>query len=307
MLDKLATKPFQNPQGQGGTDWTLIASDRATCSSSPSPRWRWTRRTRRRSRTSSSRTTTCCTDIKESRDAIVTYQHRGTDVVEWRKAPHVAVRVGLNLIYGSDGNLGSPTNSPDGCTGSNDATNGATIVRNPGLANWVGTGDLSFIKSGILEAYADCFTPDGKAFSSTGVVRVNGLNLVPAQGEKITIDPATRKITSKQRVGLAAGGCRRDPALVGAQVGVDLPEGGGRAHRLGPRRPEGHRRRQDRRLEAQGLAEALARPGLHEPRGHARAAGALPGQAPGRRHGRVRRRPGQRRRRQGRPGRRQLQ
>ena len=205
MIAKLATTPFQNPQGKGGTDWTLIAT---TGDAFVTPESALAMDAAHETTFQDPKLThdDMLHDITESRDAIVTYQHRGTDVVEWRKAPHVAVRVGLNLIYGADGDLGSPTNSPDGCTGSNDTTNGPTIVRNPGLANWVGTGDLSFIKSGILEAYADCFKADGKAFTSTGVVRINGLNLVPAQGETITIDPGTRKVTSKKAsISLPAG------------------------------------------------------------------------------------------------------
>jgi hypothetical protein len=195
MLAKLATAPFQDPQGQGGTDWTLIGSTGDTLVAPESAL----------AMDAAHETTyhdlklthdELVHDISEKRDAKVTYQHRGTDVVEWRKAPHSVVRAGLNLIYGADGNLSRPTN--DGCTGYNDAANGPKIVRFPGLVNWPGTADLSYIKSGILEAYAACFKAEGSVLTSTDVVRLNGLNLHPVNGSKIVIDPATRKVTARR-------------------------------------------------------------------------------------------------------------
>jgi hypothetical protein len=196
MIAKLASAPFRNPQGQGGTDWTAIAAVKDELVTPESALAADAAHETTFQDTKLTHTSMLADDSKE-RDATVTYQHTGTDVVEWRKAPHVADRVGLNLVYGADGNLSAPTGSANGCTGSNDATGGPAIVRFPGLVDWnPGTADMSYIKSGILEAYADCFKADGKAFSTTGKVRLNGLTITPAPSEEVTIDPATRRVTS---------------------------------------------------------------------------------------------------------------
>jgi hypothetical protein len=199
IVAKLATPEFVNPQGAGGTDWTaigvakdeLISPESALgLSAAHETMFQDTKLTH----------TSMLHDMSEDNDATVTWQHTGTAIVEWRKAPHVLVRVGTNLVYGANGQLDAPTNQPDGCTGSNDAAGGATIVRNPGLEAWLGTNaaDLSYIKSGILEAYALCFKQQGKLLASDGPVRMNGLDILPAPGTKVTIDPVTRTVKASK-------------------------------------------------------------------------------------------------------------
>ena len=134
-------------------------------------------------------------DLASTRNAVVTYQHRGTEIIEWRKAPHLVERIGLNLVYGSDGNDSAPT-TQTGCTGYSETPGGATVVRFPGMVGWKGTHDMSYVKNGIMEAYADCLKKvyASKELTSDGPVRVNGLDLTPRPGSVITIDPAKRLV-----------------------------------------------------------------------------------------------------------------
>ncbi len=134
-------------------------------------------------------------DLLSTRNATVTYKHRDTEIIEWRKAPHLVERIGLNLVYGSAGNDSAPT-TQTGCTGYSEIPGGPTVVRFPGMVGWKGTHDMSYVKNGIMEAYADCLKKvyASKELTSDGPVRVNGLDLTPRPGSVITIDPTKRSI-----------------------------------------------------------------------------------------------------------------
>lgn len=196
MIAKLATPPFMNPQGAGGTDWTAIAAKGDTLVTAESAL----------AMDAGHETTYLddklthaglLADNSKARNAVVTYQHRGTDVIEWRKAPHVLERVGLNLVFGTDGYATTPGTNGN-CTGSNDQTGGGVVVQDPGLPSWKGGREqLSYVRSGVMEAYATCFKKaSGGKLTSDGVVRMNGVDITPAAGTLITIDPAKRQITA---------------------------------------------------------------------------------------------------------------
>ena len=200
MTEKLAKPEFQNPQGAGGTDWTAIAAikDEVVPQASALGIDASHEATFLDDKLTHA---SMLADDAADYDAKVTYQHRGTDIVEWRKAPHLADRVGLNLVFGADGQYTTPTTTPAGCTGSNDTAGGAVIVRDPGLFDWKSSGDMSYVKSGILEAYANCFkkakNADGDdVYVSDFTVRLNGLDVIPAPGTKVTIDPGKRHVTA---------------------------------------------------------------------------------------------------------------
>lgn len=199
MLEKLAKPAYLDPQGVGGTDWTAVAAAKdeivpAASALGMDAAHETTFLDEKLTHTS------MLADDSDKGDAKVTYQHRGTDVIEWRKAPHLVDRVALNLVFGVDGKYTTPTTSPIGCTGTTDVTGGAVIVRNPGLVDWTSSGDMSYVRSGILEAYSNCFKKGKTAetgeeiYVSDTTVRLNGLDIVPAPGTKIWIDPATRRV-----------------------------------------------------------------------------------------------------------------
>ncbi|MDA0183292.1 hypothetical protein OJ997_23475 [Solirubrobacter phytolaccae] len=200
FVEKLAKPEFQNPQGAGGTDWTAIAALKDEVV--PAASALGMDASHEATFLDEALThTSMVADDKTEYDAKVTYQHRGTDIIEWRKAPHLVDRVALNLVFGSDGQYTTPTTSPIGCSGSNDQTGGAVIVRNPGLVDWNSSGDMSYVRSGILEAYSNCFKKGkgekgAEVYVSETTVRLNGLDIVPAPATKITIDPATRRVTA---------------------------------------------------------------------------------------------------------------
>lgn len=193
FLFRLSASPdYAHPQGKNGTDWTLIGSasdslvkadsalamdaDHKTVYTKPELDHEELH-----------------ADASAKRDATISYSHRETETIEWRKAPHVADRVAADLIVGA-----VPAATQTGCTGSNDTTGGAVRVDDPGLLQFgPGRDQLSYIKTGPLEAYSACFKKNGDGLLvSDTKVRLNGLDIVPAAGERVLIDPKTRRVTS---------------------------------------------------------------------------------------------------------------
>ena len=250
MLAK-SRAPCPTRRAQGGTDWTVIgaAKDELVTPESALAHGRGAQDDL--PRTPSSRTRRCCRrHLRRSATRRSPTSTAGTDVIEWRKAPHVAERVGPEpgLRRRRQPSARRPTRA-QGCTGSNDATGGPVIVRFPGLWSWTGTADMSYIKSGILEAYADCFKKaDGQGSSRpTATVRLNGLDITPATGEVVTIDPAKRRVVARtgcrcrSRRGASAGSRSRSCAT--RELDWYLPKEAGALRGRGPRRLQALRRR----------------------------------------------------------------
>jgi hypothetical protein len=196
FVAKLAGEAYANPQGAKGTDWTVMGSagDKHVSAESALAM-------------DAEHKTTYLDPLthvgivqsnKRGNTAKITYSHRGTETFEWRRAPHVADRTGLDLIMGAGGSSETGGGSAGNCTGSNDS-GGGVVVEDPGLAMWKSRNkQLSFIRNGIMEAYSDCFVKAGDKLASSTTVRVNGLDITPAPGTVIYIEPKKRWITAEK-------------------------------------------------------------------------------------------------------------
>jgi hypothetical protein len=194
LFGELAGERFGAPQGKNGTDWSTIASAGDELVETDSANGMAAAQHTTTYRDDQLRHDAMLADDDDDRDAKIEYTHGGGSPVQWNKAPHVDVRIGYELIFGGSGKAGGA-----GCVGYNSEPDGPKQADPEGIAKWPGPADqlLSFVKSGVVEAYAACFhSPKRGEFVSDGVVRMNGLDYYPVAGQKITIDVDSRKISS---------------------------------------------------------------------------------------------------------------
>src|SRR6201999_3677110 len=97
---------YANPQGKNGTDWTLIgsASDSLVKADSALAMDADHKPVYTKPELDHEE---LHADASAKRDATISYSHRATETIEWRKAPHVADRVAADLIVG-----GLPAEAP---------------------------------------------------------------------------------------------------------------------------------------------------------------------------------------------------
>lgn len=197
FLGKLAG--WANPQGANGTDWTVIgsAADKLVSAASALAMDAEHKTTYLSDYPKQVLThTSLISNTTSGNTARITYSHRGTAVFEWRKAPWPAERVGMDLVMGAGASQGTGTGASN-CTGFNDA-GGAVVVEDPGLAVWNGNPrQVSFIRTGILEAYSDCFVKfSDDVYTSATTVRLNGIEIRPEDSNLVAIDVKKRQVRS---------------------------------------------------------------------------------------------------------------
>ncbi len=167
-----------NPQGVGGTDWTVIGSTRDELVSSGSALGMDADHKALYEKPLLKHAELVDDDASES-DATISYSHRGNYPGRTMKGRHVADRVADDLVFGTQ------AVTTDACAGYNDQPNGPVIV-DVDLAAWDGAPVHSYIRSGTLEAYSACFKKVGTdRYESSTTVRLNGLDIVPENGGQI--------------------------------------------------------------------------------------------------------------------------
>lgn len=191
---------IEDPQGEGGTDWSLIGSAKdalvphtSAIDMPAAHRSYYVDKVGQRIKHED-----LLTDTSMKRNGHLVYSHDNKEQIEWTEGPHVAARVMSSLVFGATALGGGSGNRP-GCSGYNSEDDGPTAATSSGLAAWPGTaGDMSLVKVGVIEAYAECFTKVGeRRFESEKVVRLNGLDITPSPGKKLAIDVEQMKITSE--------------------------------------------------------------------------------------------------------------
>ena len=194
VVAKLKQPPFAHPVGVGGTDWSTIASKSDEIVKPESANGMEATDHKTTYLAGDLFHAKLLDDVSGERDAKIEYQHGAGPLVQWNKAPHVADRVGLELIFGA-GQKGGPGN---GCTGHNDDESGPRFADSEGLVTWPeGGGVLGLIKVGAMEAYATCFTKlSAGKYASDGVVRVNGVDFTPERGQRIIVDTIERRVST---------------------------------------------------------------------------------------------------------------
>jgi hypothetical protein len=199
---ELGSEPFQNPQGEGGTEWSVIGSAKdelappATATGMAASHKSYYKETRSQRIDHEG----LLKDTREEWGAAIVYSHPNRENIEWNKGPHVGRRVANSLVYGSTVTTGGANGNRPGCSGYNADAKGPTSALSGNLFSWEGTeGDVSFVKVGVIEAYAACFKKVGdQRYESEAVVRINGLDVFPAPGEKVAIDVEKLLVSSEK-------------------------------------------------------------------------------------------------------------
>lgn len=208
-----------NPQGTGGTDWSVIgvSGDRWVSADTAVDMDAAHQTIYTRPELSVSG---ALTDTSSKRDQKIRFRHNGGDWTLSEASSHVVPRIVNELVRGGGGagaaGGGTGAYAP-GCTGSNEGT-GETLIATPQLPLW--TGDqtaVRVVRFATVDAVAQCFKErNGTYYSSRGPVRVNGIDLIPDNaGTEIVLDPKERRLYTR------GGGVRVSLPLVARDVSVE--------------------------------------------------------------------------------------
>lgn len=206
-----------NPQGTGGTDWSVIGVSGDTWMSADTA---VDMDAAHQTIYTSGELTTgkALTDTSSRRDQKIRFRHNGGDWILSAAAAHVVPRVITEIVRGGGGTGATGTGAfAPGCTGSNEGT-GETVISAPNLPLW--TGDqtaVRVVKFATVDAVATCFRERGGTYVSTkGPVRVNGIDFLPDHaGTEIVLDPKRRKLYTR------GGGVRVSLPLVARDIAVE--------------------------------------------------------------------------------------
>lgn len=193
----------KNPQGIGGTDWSVIglAGDRFA-----PPETSTGMDANHKTIYEDEKLTflKALVDNDEKTDAKLRYLHApATEFEATNKGRHVLHRIAQDVVYGTasdDDKKGEGPAYAEGCSGFNEG--GATVVRDPKLLGW--TGDkraVRVVKTGTIDAVANCFRADPKkkdtffVYGEGEPIRINGIDFfLRGFGSRLEINVKTRTV-----------------------------------------------------------------------------------------------------------------